>query len=149
MKSEYIESVRSFNRFYTNIIGLLDTHILDSEYSLIEARILFELYDSEGLLASDITSLINIDKGYLSRLLKNFEARHLIVKVPSKDDKRASMLALSRKGKKEYEILNAASDKQTEALFKNLSDSESLQLAEKISEIQILIKKGIGNGKDK
>lgn len=149
MNTAYIESVRSFNRFYTNIIGVLDTHILDSGYSLIEARILFELNDKEDLLASDIISLINIDKGYLSRILKKFEAKRLIETAPSKDDKRAVTLSLSSKGKKEYEILNAASNKQTESLFKNLSDSESLALVEKIAEIQILLKKGIGNGKDK
>jgi len=78
MKSQFIKEIRAFNRFYTNIIGLLDKHILNSNYSLPEVRIMFELYHNAGLTASDITSLIDIDKGYLSRILKDFQKNKLI-----------------------------------------------------------------------
>jgi DNA-binding MarR family transcriptional regulator len=145
MKDEQIQEIRSFNRFYTNIIGLLDRHILNSSYSLIEARILFELYDKHSLTASDIITLIDIDKGYLSRTLKKFENNKLISKTDSSNDKRANAVKLSAKGRKEYELLNSASNKQVGDIFKNLSDEECDLLIKKIAEMKLLIEKGLNH----
>jgi len=143
MRSLLVKDVRAFNRFYTNIIGLLDNHILNSNYSLPEARIMFELYYNSRLTASDIIALVDMDKGYLSRILKKFEKNKLIDKVSSATDKRSAFLQLSAKGKKEFEALNKASDKQVEMLFKNLSDKECDELVKKMSEIQKLFNKGL------
>jgi DNA-binding MarR family transcriptional regulator len=145
MSSQLVKDVRAFNRFYTNIIGLLDKHILNSNYSLPEVRIMFELYNNSGLTASDVITLIDIDKGYLSRILKKFERNKLISKAGSASDKRAVFLQLSPKGKKEFEVLNDASDKQVEALFKNLSDKECEELTQKMSGIQKLLNKSLKN----
>src|SRR5579872_3217879 len=131
MNFQHIKELRAFNRFYTNIIGLLDRHILDSSYSLPEARILFELYHNENLAASDIITLIDIDKSYLSRILKKFEKNKLISKAISLRDRRSVVLRLSAKGRKEFENLNKGSDKQIESLFKNLSDKECDDLVQK------------------
>jgi len=78
-----IQSVRDFNRFYTNIIGLLDRHILDSTYSLPEARVLFELNQQESCTAREILGVIKMDKSYLSRMLAQFESNGLIRKKTS------------------------------------------------------------------
>jgi DNA-binding MarR family transcriptional regulator len=139
MKPQFIKEIRAFNRFYTNIIGLLDKHILDSSYSLPEVRIMYELYHNAGLTASDIISLIDIDKGYLSRLLTNLQKSKLISKVNSSTDKRATVLQLTVKGKKEFEILNDASDRQVETIFKNLSQKECEDLIQKMQGIQQLL----------
>src|SRR6185369_16698357 len=106
MKPQHVQELRAFNRFYTNIIGLLDRHILNSNYSLPEVRIMYELYHRSSLTASDIITLIDIDKGYLSRILKKFDKSRLITKINSPSDKRASVVQLSPKGKKEFETLN-------------------------------------------
>ncbi len=143
VKAQWVKEVRAFNRFYTNIIGLLDKHILHSHYSLPEVRIMFELYHHEGLTASDIIGLIDIDKGYMSRILKKFKKNKLIFKASSATDKRAVFLRLSAKGEKEFEVLNKASDQQVENLFKNLSDKECGALAQKMSAIQKLLTKGL------
>jgi DNA-binding MarR family transcriptional regulator len=143
MRVQLVKDVRAFNRFYTNIIGLLDKHILNSSYSLPEVRIMFELYHNSGLTASEIIDRIDIDKGYLSRILKKFEKNRLINRVSSATDKRAVFLQLSAKGKKEFEVLNNASDKQVEGLFKNLSDKEGEELTQKMREIQKLLSKKI------
>ena len=145
MKFQLIKEVRAFNRFYTNIIGLLDRQILTSNYSLPEARILFELYHNVGFAASDIITVIDIDKGYLSRILKKFEKNKLINKVGSPKDKRAVILQLSAKGRREFEMLNQASDKQVEALFKNLSEKECEELVQKMLAIQNLLNKSFDN----
>jgi DNA-binding MarR family transcriptional regulator len=141
MKPQAIKKVRAFNRFYTNIIGLLDKHILDSKYSLPEVRILFELYHHAGLSASEITALLAIDKGYLSRILKRFEKDKLIHKTTVSADKRSALLELTTKGKKEFELLNIASDKQIAKAFENLTEDECDQLVQKMDDIQQLINK--------
>jgi DNA-binding MarR family transcriptional regulator len=141
MRPQAIKKVRTFNRFYTNIIGLLDKHILDSKYSLPEVRVLFELYHHSGLSASEITALLAIDKGYLSRILKRFEKNKLIDKTIASADKRSALLELTAKGKKEFEVLNIASDRQIEKAFENLTEEECNQLVQKMAEIQQLITK--------
>ena len=145
MKRQHINELRAFNRFYTNVIGLLDRHILNSQYSLIEARILFEIYHRDDVTSSEIIALLGIDKGYLSRILKKFEKNKLINKVDSKTDKRVATLQISAKGKEEFKILNKASDKQAEAIFKNLSEAECDELIQKIAAIQTLLEKGISH----
>lgn len=145
MKPQHIKEIRAFNRFYTNIIGLLDKHILDSSYSLPEVRIMFELYHNPDLTASDIITLIDIDKGYLSRLLKNLQKNKLINKVSSSTDKRTAVLQLTAKGKKEFEVLNNASDRQVEAMLKHLSQKECEDLIQKMLDIQQLLNRKNGN----
>jgi DNA-binding MarR family transcriptional regulator len=63
---ELIDRIRSFNRFYTNIIGLLDQHFLDSPFSLTEGRVLYEICNTEDCSAKKIRENIVIDEGYLS-----------------------------------------------------------------------------------
>lgn len=141
MHQKDIDEMRAFNRFYTSLIGLLNTHILNSEYSLSEARILFELYHNSGMTASDIIALIHIDKGYLSRILKHFELKKLIVKKRSSADKRSVYLNLTSKGKKELEILSRASDVQITKILSQLTDDECEQLISNLREVKGALEK--------
>ena len=75
MQQATITGIRAFNRYYTGILGLLDRHILNSDYSLPEARILYELGQREGVQASGIIESLGIDKGYLSRILDQFATK--------------------------------------------------------------------------
>ncbi len=130
MNKHHIDEIRAFNRFYTSILGLLDNHILDSKYSLPEVRIMFEIHNNPGSTASDIISLTDIDKGYLSRILKRFEKQKqkIILKTVSATDKRISTLKLTKWGEKEFEQLNIASENQLKKVFSHLSynDFESI-----------------------
>src|SRR5919206_2558971 len=96
---EFIDRIRSFNRFYTNIIGLLDQHFLDSPFSLTEGRVLYEICNTEECSAKKIREKIVIDEGYLSRILDHFAKDDLIRKTPSSEDGRLRIIAPTGKGK--------------------------------------------------
>jgi DNA-binding MarR family transcriptional regulator len=141
MPQEHIAEIRAFNRFYTDVIGLLDRYILHSNYTLPEVRVLYELYHHDHVLANEIIALIDIDKGYLSRLLLQFEKKKLIVKKRSPDDGRAIHISLTAKGKKEFEILNEASENQIKQILAPLSKEDHTNLVHYMSKIKaILIK---------
>ncbi|HEY6297411.1 MAG TPA: MarR family transcriptional regulator, partial [Streptosporangiaceae bacterium] len=67
-----VAAVRAFNRFYTNVIGLLRGKYLDTPYSLTEARLLFELGQRDASEVADLRRVVDIDAGYLSRILGRF-----------------------------------------------------------------------------
>ena len=139
MKTGDIQSVRDFNRFYTNIIGLLDRHIFDSPYSLPEARVLFELNQKDSCTAREILSVIRIDKSYLSRMLAQFETNGLIRKKTSTKDGRAVQITLTGKGKKAADHLNAASVTQISNILKPLSAEAQQQLLHHFQQIKNLL----------
>ena len=141
MKQKYIEEFRSFNRLYTIIIGVLDKYFLESHLTLQEGRILFELYYKENIKASDLVSSLHMDKGYLSRILKQLERKKLIIKINSGNDKRSFFIKLTQPGKKEFENLNKATDKQVTEILNQLSTEECEQLINNIQSMKIILNK--------
>ena len=115
-----IERFRSFNRFYTRLIGLLDEGLLASPYSLTEARVLYELAQSDGLRASDLAQDLGLDAGYLSRILKRFQAKGLILRTVSRSDARESLVRLSEAGRAAFAPLNDASAAAVAALLSRI-----------------------------
>ena len=69
-KDLMVKEIRNYNRFYTDFLGILDQKILDSQYSLTEARILYEINVIKNCNAKKIMDIINIDRGYMSRIIK-------------------------------------------------------------------------------
>lgn len=138
-KQRTIEEIRAFNRYYTGLIGLLNDHLLDSEYSLSEVRILYEINTHQPVSASRIMSEMGIDKGYLSRVLKQLEKNGLISKQVSGEDARVTLVSLTAKGETLFSRLNAASDKQIEALITNLTREEQQTLVGHMQAIKVLL----------
>ncbi|MGD8780931.1 MAG: MarR family winged helix-turn-helix transcriptional regulator [Ignavibacteria bacterium] len=141
MKQKQINEIREFNRFYTIIVGLLNKHLLNSRFTLPEARILFELYNNKDMTASNIITSLHLDKGYLSRILRQFEKEKIIVKVKSDNDKRHTYLRLTEQGEKEFQILNEASNKQITGILKQLSPEDCNQLTENMKSIKSILSK--------
>jgi len=117
-----VEKIREFNRFYTNVIGVLDQHILDSPYSLSEARVLFEIAHGHNCTARRIMSAIDIDEGYLSRILDRFVKRNILRKDRSSIDRRAFHLNLTVKGKKEMSKLEQSSKHEISRIIEDIPD---------------------------
>ena len=108
-----VAAIRRFNRFYTKQIGALQEGLLDSEFSLAEARVLYELANAEGdSTATGIGTTLGLDAGYLSRLLRSFEDRRLVQRRPSSADGRRSNLTLTRKGRNAFMRLDASARAQ-------------------------------------
>jgi DNA-binding MarR family transcriptional regulator len=136
---KHIHEIRNFNRFYTDLIGLLDNHLLNSDYSLAEARILYEIFAAKQLSASDIIHNLSIDKGYLSRILKKFEKQDLVTRRSSDEDARVSLLSLTDKGLKVFRELNDASNKQIATLISTIPVSQLDELVLHMKAIAALL----------
>ncbi len=134
-----IESVRRFNRFYTKQIGVLREGLLDSPFSLTQARIIYELAHGEVMSATDLRRELGLDPGYLSRLLRGLIHQGLIDKRRSPDDGRRSLLSLSRTGKEAFDVLNTRSRDEIAAMLESLSKSEQTRLISAMSTIEGLL----------
>ena len=140
--SKVIREIRTFNRYYTNIIGVVDKHILNSAYSLTEVRILFEIYHNLNSSARLIKNFLQVDEGYLSRTLDKLVKQGLILRKQSENDGRSFILSLTKKGEKEFLTLNERSEAAIELMIKHLSLDELSELVSIICRIQELLKKG-------
>jgi DNA-binding MarR family transcriptional regulator len=138
---ELIDKIRGFNRFYTNIIGLLDQHFLDSPFSLTEGRVLYEICNSEECSAKAIRRRIVIDEGYLSRILDSFSRRGLIKKTQSSRDGRLRIIVPTEKGRREFSRLNENSNALISHLIEQLPEQERAELVEMMERIHALLGK--------
>jgi len=137
---ERIAKIRSFNRFYTNLLGLLDRTLLKSKYSLTEVRIVFEINRLSTTTASELVKLLHLDPAYLSRILGSFEEKGLIQKKKSNEDLRKQILSLTSEGKQIISELQDRANKQIKALLTNISDEEQDQLISSMSTIERIFK---------
>lgn len=131
-----ISQIRSFNRFYTNVLGLLNQSILDSGYSLTEARILYEIGKNNPCSANQLSARLDIDRSYMSRVLKDFARKGLIAKELSQKDSRVYQLRLTQAGVEAARELNRRSEEQLLKLTAPLSDSAISEITQAMKTIQ-------------
>ena len=136
---QHADIVRRFNRFYTQQIGVLQEHLLQSEYSLTELRILYELASRGDLTSADLRQMLSLDAGYMSRLISGFEKKGLIQKVPSPTDARAALLHLTELGREILVPLEQASREQVVAMLERLTEPQQQQLLGAMTLIQTLL----------
>lgn len=135
----FIHVIREFNRFYTNILGLLDRHMLDSEFSLSEARVLYEIGQKEKCTAKGLIEELKIDPGYLSRIIKRFENYDLTYRIQSTEDGRVYYLKLTDKGRGILSRLDKLSDGQIYNMISSLSDYDKKMLAKSMKTIENIL----------
>jgi DNA-binding MarR family transcriptional regulator/GNAT superfamily N-acetyltransferase len=134
-----VAAVREFNRFYTNVIGLLREGLLDTPYSLTEARILFELARDGETETSQLRGWLDIDAGYLSRLLARFEADGLVRRTRSLADGRRQVIGLTAAGQAVFAGLDARSGDQIRALLAALAPDARQRLTGAMASIREII----------
>jgi DNA-binding MarR family transcriptional regulator/N-acetylglutamate synthase-like GNAT family acetyltransferase len=135
----HADSVRGFNRFYTKQIGLLRKGYLDSAFSLAEVRVLYELVHRKHPIAADIAKELDLDAGYLSRLLAKFEKRGLISRKASGTDGRQSHLALTKRGRQAFAPLEVKTQKQVAAMLNGLCSADQQRLVDAMHTIEQLL----------
>ncbi len=140
-----IETVRQFNRFYTQKIGVLHEGLLSSPFSLTEARVLYELAHRERPVASELGKDLGLDPGYLSRILSSFKAKGLIDSKPSEQDGRQSILRLTKKGKEAFAPLNGRARDEIGILLGSLTESDQIHLVKAMESIKELLGSGPKN----
>src|SRR5262245_2453272 len=109
-----VERVRAFNRFYTEQIGVLDEHLLNSDYSLTEVRVLYEINARRSVTAAEVGAELALDRGYLSRILQRFARQGLVSRRTAPGDARASLLSLTAKGRRIFSSLDTRANEQVE-----------------------------------
>jgi len=131
--------VRRFNRFYTKRIGVLREGLLESPFSLTEARVLYELAHRDEPTAKDLGAELGLDAGYLSRILRGFERHRLIGRRPSTADGRQSLVSLTAKGEKAFALLDRRSREEVGALIGALPAPEQKRLVAAMDAVQGLL----------
>jgi DNA-binding MarR family transcriptional regulator/GNAT superfamily N-acetyltransferase len=127
-KDTAVAEFRDFNRFYTQVIGVLDDGLLGSSFSLAEARVLYELGRAEWTETSELRRLLGLDRGYLSRILARFERAGLIRRERSSRDRRRQIIRLSGQGRRALKDLELRSEEQAAGLLDSLSDFDRARL---------------------
>jgi DNA-binding MarR family transcriptional regulator/N-acetylglutamate synthase-like GNAT family acetyltransferase len=134
-----VEAVRRFNRFYTQTIGVLREGLLESPFSLTEVRVLYEIAHRPSPTASEIVRSLGLDAGYVSRMLRGFEKRGLVVRTRSLDDGRRSHLALTEHGREMFAQLDERAHGEVGALLDRLSATDQDRLVEAIAAVERLL----------
>ena len=122
--AQRVAAVRRFNRFYTQQLGVLRANWHDRPFSLTEARVLYELQQRGSATATEIARELDLDAGYLSRILRRFQKLGLIRKETSADDARRSFLSLTASGRTAYAPLESRAKRNVRAMLDRLSDPE-------------------------
>ena len=134
-----VEAVRRFSRFYTRQVGVLNEGYNGGEFSLTEARIIYELAHQEAATASDLAKILDLDPGYLSRILKSFQERGLVQRQASDLDARQYRLSLTERGQQAFAALNARSRSDMARMLSVLTTRQQKCLITAMSEIETLL----------
>ena len=134
-----VVSLRKFSRFYTNLLGLLNKHLLNSPFSLTEARILYELAEMPCITAKQLAAELEVDPGYLSRTLKKLLQQGYLQRQLSATDGREYQLSLTAEGNHTLVQLSKLSDAQGSGLLAHLGEAEQQQLVASMQQVQRLL----------
>lgn len=133
------EAMRRFSRFYTRRIGVLHEGYNGSEFTLTEARIIYELAHLEVATASELVKSLELNPGYLSRMLKSFEERGLIRRDAAPNDGRQQLIGLTEAGQRKFAALNARSRNDMLHIVDDLTSRQQERLVAAMNEIEALL----------
>ncbi|HEY6698968.1 MAG TPA: MarR family winged helix-turn-helix transcriptional regulator, partial [Acidimicrobiales bacterium] len=126
--SDEVPAIRAFNRFWTQQIGLLQAGLVDTPYSLTEARVLFELAQREATDLADLRGALQLDAGYLTRIVGRLKDAGLVTAERSADDGRRQVIRLTERGRAEFGTLDLRSSQATAAMLDEVPVDERRRL---------------------
>lgn len=134
-----VSRLRAFNRFYTEVLGLLDDRLLETPYSLSDARFVYEIGSSGPSSPTQLAERLRLDLGYVSRVLSRLKEKGLVLGRTSPDDGRRQVITLTKEGRKAFELLDERSSGQVRGLLSGLSESKQGRLMSSTREIELLL----------
>lgn len=141
-----IAAVRTFNRRWTEVLGLLDKDLLQSDHSLSESRVLFELAQEHAMDRAELLSRLGVDPSFLTRILRRLESQGLVTSTTSSDDGRALVLALTQEGRRAFSVLDERSTEQVDRLLSPLTTDQVSTVTESMALITHLAAPHSGAG---
>lgn len=136
-----VDAVRRFNRFYTRRVGALRAGLLGSAYPLPEARLVYEIGQRRQCSAGELAADLDLDAGYLSRLLAGLRRRGLLQAKPSPQDARRSLLSLTGKGRRSFAQLDTRSREEVAGMLGALAGGERERLVGAMKTVESLLEK--------
>ncbi|WP_236790429.1 bifunctional helix-turn-helix transcriptional regulator/GNAT family N-acetyltransferase [Amycolatopsis sp. GM8] len=134
-----VARVRAFNRLYTGVIGVLDEGLVGTDYSLSEARVLYELEQQDVTEVTDLRRRLGMDAGYASRLLSKLEARGLLTRERSGTDARRQIIRLTDAGRTAQHSLEQRTIDQIGQLLGRFTDEDQHRLLSSMQAITTLV----------
>jgi len=136
---ERIASVRSFSRAYTRRIGLLQASLLHTPLSLSEGRLVWELAQRGDATAAQLAADLELDPGYVSRLLAALDREGYLSRSPCPDDRRRTWLGLTERGQAAFAEIDAAARREVGALLAALPESAQERLVASLETARALL----------
>jgi DNA-binding MarR family transcriptional regulator/GNAT superfamily N-acetyltransferase len=136
-----VAELRAFNRFYTGRLGILGPRYLATSHTLAEARVLFELAQSDQVEVSALRRRLRIDAGHLSRLLSRLERRGLVARERSAADGRRQIARLTAAGARDFAVLDRRSEEDTAARLEGLDAADRRRLVAALAEVRRLLER--------
>ena len=137
--TDVVDDVRGFNRFYTRVLGLLRPELAGSAFGLTEARVLFEVAHRDDLAVSDLRRDLDLDAGYLSRILSGFTASGLVAREKSAADGRRQVVRLTAEGRQAFDELDRLQAAAIDTLLARLDDGQRNQLVGAMGQIRRML----------
>jgi DNA-binding MarR family transcriptional regulator/GNAT superfamily N-acetyltransferase len=136
---DVVDDIRGFNRFYTRVLGLLRPDLAGSAFGLTEARVLFELAHRDDLAVADLRRDLDLDAGYLSRILSGFTASGLVARAKSAADGRRQVVRLTAEGRQAFDELDRLQAGAIDTLLAPLDDGQRNQLVGAMGQIRRML----------
>lgn len=140
-----VARVRAFNRLYTGVIGVLDEGLVGTEYTLSEARVLYELEQQGVTEVAELRRRLDMDAGYASRLLARLEGRGLLTRERSETDARRQLVRLTDTGRAAQHALEQRTVEQIGELLGRFTDEDQHRLLRSMAAISTLVGEQSGN----
>jgi len=134
-----VDAVRQFSRFYTNSIGLLHEGLLETPYSLTEGRVIFELAQRDSTEVAELRRTLDVDAGYMSRILARLEDDELVTRERARGDGRRQVISLTRKGRAAFKTLDKRSAAEIHELLERVPRANRDQLVEALRTVELLL----------
>ena len=131
-----IAAVRGFSRFYTRKLGIIEPKLLESPWTLQEARIIYEIAGRQSCTATDLVRALGLDPGFVSRTLQALQRRQIVARKPSKTDRRVTELALTARGRAAFADLDSRSRGVVASLLGKLDDGERATVVNAMATIE-------------